>query len=65
MKKYILEPIKKAVDSKLYTGCGTCAGVCPNKTLAMEMTPEGIYIPQIVAGNCLVCYLCTDDNLQL
>ncbi|MHC4131893.1 MAG: polysaccharide pyruvyl transferase family protein [Planctomycetota bacterium] len=59
MKKYILEPNKKAVNN-LCTGCGTCAGVCPNQTLAMEMTPEGKYIPQIAADNCQACQICAE-----
>lgn len=58
--KYIPEPIKNVVESNLCTGCGTCAGVCPNKTLAMEMTPEGTYIPQIVTDSCQDCSVCTE-----
>jgi coenzyme F420 hydrogenase subunit beta len=60
VKKYILEPNKKAVNSNLCTGCGTCAGICPNQTLAMEMTPEGTYNPQIAADNCQACHLCAE-----
>ena len=58
--KYIPEPIKNVVESNLCTGCGTCTGICPNKTLVMEMTPEGTYIPQIAADNCKVCYVCAE-----
>jgi len=62
MKKYkhIPEPIKNVVESNLCTGCGTCAGICPNETLTMEMTPEGIYIPQIVTDNCQACSVCAE-----
>ena len=47
------------VDSSLCTGCATCAGVCPNNALKMEMMHEGRYIPKIASNNCKECYLCT------
>ena len=60
MKKNMIDLIRNAVDSNLCTGCGTCTGVCPNSTLAMEMTPEGTYIPHIVADNCQACKACAE-----
>jgi len=58
MQKDILQPIKM-VNSNLCTGCGTCAGICPNKALEMEMTHDSRYIPKIVSNKCQGCYLCT------
>ena len=60
MENYIPDSIQNIVERHLCTGCGTCAGVCPHKTLSMEMTPEGIYIPQGVNSNCQACYLCSE-----
>jgi len=60
LKKNILDPVKNAVNSNLCTGCGTCAGICPNKTLEMEMTAEGTYIPRIVTDSCQGCSVCSE-----
>lgn len=54
----IAERINEIKHSNLCTGCGTCAGVCPEKVLKMKMTPEGRYIPEVVNTNCTKCLLC-------
>lgn len=50
--------IKNVINNNLCTGCGTCAGVCPNGLLKMEMTHEGRYIPVIESNDCKRCNLC-------
>ncbi len=60
MQKNIVPPVKNVADSNLCTGCGTCVGVCPTKSLKMEMTHEGRYIPVIASNNCKGCHLCTN-----
>lgn len=59
IQKRIIQPIKKVIDSNICTGCATCVGVCPNKALRIEVTPDCKYIPKLTNNNCKECYLCT------
>ena len=45
----------------LCTGCGTCAGVCPQAALTMVIDrKKGCYIPRIDKRKCTRCGLCVD-----
>lgn len=55
------ETISKIVDSGLCTGCGTCAGICPNDAIQMAKDEsKGIYLPQLDKGNCNGCAICLE-----
>ncbi len=56
----MIQALKNVIDSNLCTGCGTCVGICPNETLAMQITKRGIEVPKIVKDNCNDCNLCTN-----
>lgn len=46
-------------QNQLCTGCGTCAGVCPNESIEMHKSDyEGLYLPQIKWKRCNQCGLC-------
>ncbi|KKH48338.1 Coenzyme F420 hydrogenase/dehydrogenase, beta subunit C-terminal domain [Methanosarcina sp. 1.H.A.2.2] len=50
--------IEKIVNSDLCIGCGTCAGVCPQKALGIQFNNYGEYTP-VQEKNCLnECGLC-------
>lgn len=47
------------VKSGLCTGCGTCAGVCPQNAVEMIIdSREGSYLPVINEDKCNACGLC-------
>lgn len=46
------------IDKKKCCGCGTCALVCPKKTITMEENDEGFLYPKINSSNCIRCGLC-------
>lgn len=43
------------------TGCGTCAGVCPDNAIVMRKSErEGSYFPVVTMSECRACSLCED-----
>jgi coenzyme F420 hydrogenase subunit beta len=51
--------IEPVVKRKLCTGCGTCAGVCPNDAIEMAVHPDrGCYLPRLDRKRCTRCGLC-------
>lgn len=48
--------VEQVRDSGLCTGCGTCAGVCPNSAIKMHRT-DSVYVP-IVSKECDRCGTC-------
>lgn len=56
-----IRTIEEIRDVGLCTGCGTCAGVCPNS--AIEITKnnsKGIYVPELNEEGCNQCGICFD-----
>ena len=50
--------IASFVKRNLCAGCGTCAGVCPQNAISMQIDRErGIYVPRIneLCDNCALC----------
>jgi len=59
MTSTIDKTISKVVESGLCTGCGTCAGICPQQCIAMiEDTSKGIYLPHLELEKCNECGIC-------
>ena len=55
-KKRIIE---QAVKTGLCTGCGTCAGICPESAITMEINEKkGIYLPKVDKDKCNQCGIC-------
>jgi len=54
----VLENIRKIKSAELCTGCGTCAGICPNSAIKMIVNSKGVYIPQIDNSKCITCGKC-------
>lgn len=52
--------IKNILAEGLCTGCGTCAGMCPNSAIKMVVNSKGVYVPQLDSGNCDQCGICFD-----
>jgi coenzyme F420 hydrogenase subunit beta len=53
------QTIEPVVKRKLCTGCGTCAGICPQGAIEMVIHVErGCYLPRIDANRCTRCGLC-------
>ncbi len=51
--------IEAVVKRKLCTGCGTCAGICPQDALDMIVdTRRSCYIPALDRDRCTRCGLC-------
>lgn len=65
--------IDKIVKNDLCIGCGTCAGVCPQKTLKIQDNEYGEYIPseiQVCDSRCGLClevcpFSSNEDEMQL
>lgn len=45
-------------DNGLCTGCGTCAGICPNSAIEMTIDEKGVYVPKINNEKCNNCSKC-------
>lgn len=53
------ETIEEVVKHGLCTGCGTCAGICPNSAIRMRIDErKGIYIPELIHSKCNQCGIC-------
>ncbi len=53
------QTIEMVVKRKLCTGCGTCAGICPQDALDMIVdTKSSCYIPLLDRDRCTRCGLC-------
>jgi len=52
-----MNTIAQIVECGLCTGCGTCAGICPNEAVKMHIV-EGLYLPKIEEGKCNECGIC-------
>lgn len=62
MAKLGKRTINFVVSHKLCTGCGTCVGVCPTRSIRMIIR-GGIYLPEINYATCsreLGCSICYD-----
>ncbi len=46
------------LEKKLCTGCGSCAVVCPHKSIEMKNDEEGFLIPFFDTKTCTNCALC-------
>jgi len=54
--KQTIEPV---VKRKLCTGCGTCAGICPQGAIEMVVDAgRGCYLPRVDKSRCTQCGLC-------
>ena len=50
------------IEKSLCTGCGTCAGICPENAITMMLDREdGIYLPKVDSNRCVLCHLCSDS----
>ena len=49
--------IARIVEEGLCHGCGTCAGVCPNEALKMDVV-DGLWVPKILFDKCTSCGIC-------
>jgi coenzyme F420 hydrogenase subunit beta len=56
-KVRVIEQIR---NSRICTGCGTCAGVCPTEAIKIHVS-EGIYVPDIKEEKCINCGLCIES----
>ncbi len=53
------QSIQTVVVRKLCTGCGTCAGLCPQQAIQLQMEPKaGIYVPVVSEDKCNRCGDC-------
>lgn len=51
--------IQEIESSNLCTGCGTCAGICPNSSIDLLIDDKkGLYIPKINFDTCDECGMC-------
>lgn len=61
MKKRVgFSNVEKTRNIGLCTGCGTCAGVCPNSAIEMNVDSKGNYLPHINKEKCDQCGICFD-----
>ncbi|MDO4394949.1 MAG: polysaccharide pyruvyl transferase family protein [Mycoplasmatota bacterium] len=44
--------------TKLCTGCGMCASICPKKCISIELSKNGFYNYKIDKSRCINCGLC-------
>lgn len=53
--------IELVVKDGLCTGCGTCAGICPQDAIELVIEHhDGIYVPYLDKEKCTECGLCVD-----
>lgn len=52
-----MDTIAWVSDSGLCTGCGTCAGICPNGAIEMKKM-RGLMLPKIQQEKCNECGIC-------
>lgn len=52
-----MKNIESVVKDGLCTGCGTCAGICPNNAVEMHVT-SGLLQPRVDSSKCNGCGLC-------
>lgn len=50
-------PLVKMLNPQHCTGCGTCVGSCPQRVLAMRVTPQGTLRPGL-RKQCTSCRIC-------
>jgi len=51
--------VRAVLSKELCTGCGTCAAICPQKAIEMNLNMrQGLYIPNINNNICKNCGLC-------
>jgi coenzyme F420 hydrogenase subunit beta len=56
---YSESSINTCIQSQLCTGCGTCAGVCPNNAISIRLDHgKGVYVPEIENQKCADCGIC-------
>ncbi len=54
-----MNTISQVVINQLCTGCGTCAGTCPNEAIKMrKFDTSGLYLPEIYEDKCSRCGIC-------
>jgi coenzyme F420 hydrogenase subunit beta len=53
----MMNTIERVVVANLCTGCGICAGICPNNAISMIIR-SGIYLPEVNYNECVECQLC-------
>lgn len=52
--------MKEICNSKLCTGCYSCASSCPKQCIVMKPDSEGFYRPMIDETKCVNCRLCEE-----
>ena len=55
----LAHPLRKVTVNGLCTGCGTCAGICPNEALKMRIS-KGLYVPNLSVSRCKKCGSCIE-----
>jgi coenzyme F420 hydrogenase subunit beta len=48
----------KLIEDSLCTGCGICAGICPEGDIEIRRNPNGLYSPKLKHNECRKCNLC-------
>jgi len=56
----MIQNITEVKTTGLCTGCGTCAGICPNSAIKMVVNSKGVYVPQVDNEKCDECRICLD-----
>ncbi len=50
--------IENIIENRICCGCGTCAGICPNNAIEMQINKRGFYEPLVNKEKCNNCELC-------
>lgn len=50
--------IPRLADNEKCTGCGLCAGICPQHALSMALDKDGFFYPVMDEKKCINCELC-------
>ena len=53
--------MRSVVSPGFCTGCGTCAGMCPEGSIRMQSTRYGGHVPVFFSATCCHCGLCVDS----